>query len=288
MYVVTGASGQIGSAVANELLRRGKAVKAVVRNPQKISGTDPAGLLPAIADLFDVKALKKAFAGGDTVFLLTPENPTSSDIIGDTEQILKNYREAVQYAGVKKIVGLSSIGAQHSAGTGNLVMSYMLEHAFQDLSVKKVFIRPSYYYSNWMMYAASLKESDVLFNFFPSDLSIPMVAPPDVAEFIAKVMCDDAVEDGRVYELVGPVDYTAADVASVFSSLLHRKIDAQQMPRNTWKETLLQVGFSGHAAANLVDMTNAVIERKAVPERRDPIRLTTPLEEYLRKNFKDR
>ena len=242
MHIVLGASGQVGSAIVDALLKRGKSVKGVCRNPQKADNLKSKGIEVEIADFFDLEALKKAFKGGDTVFLLTPENPSSKDILADTESILRNYREAIRFSGIKKVIGLSSIGAQHQFGTGNLQMSYMLEHIFQDLPIKQVFIRPAYYYSNWIASVETAKEQGVLPAFFPTELKIPMVAPTDVAAFIAKTMTDEA-EQEKVYELVGPASYSSADVAHIFGDRLNRKVEAQQIPQGQWSETLTQLGY---------------------------------------------
>ena len=60
---------------------------------------------------------------------------------------IDNYKQAIRTNGIKKIVGLSCIGAHIAGNTGNILMSRMLEHGFDDLDISKVFIRPSYYFS---------------------------------------------------------------------------------------------------------------------------------------------
>lgn len=221
MNIVLGASGQIGWAVINALLENKKPVKAIIRDPRKTAAFKNKGIPVEIADFFDLQALINAFSDGDTVFLLTPENPQSTNVLGETELLLKNYREAIRRSGIKKIVGLSSIGAQHKSGTGNLQMSYMLEHAFSDIPLKQVFIRPSYYYSNWMAYFEIVKQQGVLPTFFPVDFKLPMVAPTEVAEFAANTIMDNS-QQRKIYELVGPA-YSSAEVAAVFGHVLTAK-----------------------------------------------------------------
>ncbi len=279
-HIVLGASGQVGTAVADALLKQGHSVKAVIRNPEEYGPLESKGAEVAIADFFDLNALKKAFKGGDTVFLLTPENPASEDIFGETEQILNNYREAIQDSEISKIVGLSSIGAQHSRGTGNLAMSHMLENIFEDLPLKTFFIRPAYYYSNWLMYAEGAAETGLLPTFFPANHHLPMASPEDVAGFVATVMTGEKDEQ-RVYELAGPETYSPEDVARIFGKLLNRKVEAQQIPPEQWQETLVGVGFSSHAAEQIINMTEAVIDGRAIPEKAEVKKLATTLEKYL-------
>jgi uncharacterized protein YbjT (DUF2867 family) len=282
MHVVSGASGQVGSAVAKTLLTNGEPVTGVVRDAAKASDLKRNGMSIAQADLFDASALQKAFQGADTVFLLTPENPASNDVLGDVKAILKNYRDAIHASGIQKIVGLSSIGAQHASGTGNLEMSYLLEHAFHDLPVQQIFIRATYYYSNWMPYISTVQQQGILPTFFPVDLKIPMGSPVDTGTFIAEIMMKDIPEQKKIYELTGTL-YSSADVASVLGNIFHRKVTAQPIPKNQWSETLQQAGFTRDAAHNLIKMTEAVIDGRTLPEQKetDMIKLPASLEEYF-------
>lgn len=282
MYVVLGASGQVGSAVVKSLQKNGQPVTAVVRNPEKADELKHNGVPILQADLFDTPALQKAFEHADTVFLLTPEDPASQDVLADAKTIVENYREAIHACGVKKLVALSSLGAQHALGTGNLEMSYMLEHAFQGLPVQQIFIRAPYYYSNWMPYITTVQEQGILPTFFPADLKISMGAPADVAAFIARTLMNAIPEQKKLYELTGPA-YSSADVASILGNILHRTVEAQTIPPNQWHSTLLQAGFSENAAANMVNMTQAVIDGITGPEQKESkrIELTTPLEIYF-------
>lgn len=279
MNIVLGASGRVGSALVEALSAKGQDVKAVVKNSGKAEAFRGKGIDVDIADFFDTTALKAAFEGGETVFLITPENPASRDVLDDTRQIIQNYKEAITASGIRKIVGLSSMGAQHPSGTGNLEQSYMLEYAFTDLQVEQAFIRPAYYFSNWLGYWDTAKDYGILPTFFPVDLKVQMVAPADVAAFAAQLMTDKPYKP--FYE-IGEKYYSSAEVASVFEQKLQRKVEAQQIPREQWKTTLLQVGFSDDAAANLIKMTQAVFDGKTQSENpSEVIAMPTSLASYL-------
>jgi dihydroflavonol-4-reductase len=63
MLMVTGASGYLGSAVVGLAVREGRAVRAVVRDPDRAVGVLPAGVEVAVADLADPEALRAAARG---------------------------------------------------------------------------------------------------------------------------------------------------------------------------------------------------------------------------------
>ncbi|GGM90885.1 nucleoside-diphosphate sugar epimerase [Dyadobacter beijingensis] len=281
-HIILGASGRVGSAVVEELVERNAAVKGIVRNEDQAEELKAGGADAAIADAHNLPALKVALRDGQTLFALTPETGQEENVLGDTNDILTNYRAALIASGIQKIVGLSSMGAQHREGTGNLVMSYMLEHAFDRMDLTRVFIRPAYYFSNWENYLDTAKESGVLPTFFPVDLKIPMICPFDVGHFAAEVLLSDDA-DNTIYELYGPAAYSSEDVAGVLTKVLGKKVKAQQIPRGQWGNTLESIGFSHDGIRNFVEMTDAVISGKSRPEGHGTIRaeMPTTLEEHL-------
>lgn len=280
MNIIVGATGQVGSHVIQKLKTEGHPVRAVVRNADKLS--EPP-LDWRKADLFDSDEVTRAFEGGSTVFVLTPENPASMDIMSDTRRIIKNYIKAIQVTGIQRVVALSCVGAHLDGITGNVLMSRMLEQDLETLAISKVFIRPSYYFSNWLGYWETAKQYGVLPSFFPEDLKMEMHSPGDLAQFIAKVIALPASSEKEIYELVGPEKYSSRDVANTFSALLNKKIAVQPIPPEQWKERLLSAGFTDNTAANLSDMTQAVIDGKLVPEWPEKIvSLQTSLKTYLK------
>lgn len=287
MNIILGASGQVGSALAKKLIEKDEPVRAVIRDKQKTGDLESKGIEVRIADYFDEEALTNAVQGGDLIFLLTPETEKSEDVLGDTKTLLRNYRSAIESSQIKKVVGLSSIGAQHAGGTGNLQMSYMLEHTFDEMFVQQIFVRPAYYYSNWLGYLSTVRNEGVLPTFFPPDLKIPMAPPIDVAKYIADIITGDT-EKSQIYELTGPEAYSSVDVAHVLGEILDCKVEAQQIPKNRWEETLQQIDFTEDVTKNLIKMTEAVIDGRARPERQGTnlVELPTTLKQYLRENLK--
>jgi uncharacterized protein YbjT (DUF2867 family) len=285
MHIILGASGQVGSGIVAHLREKGDSVKGVVRDKSKAPQLEKLGAKIAVADANDLPALVAAFQDGSTLLAITPETGHERNVIGETSDILDNYRRALANSPIKKVVGLSSIGAQYESGTGNLVMSYLLEHAFTAMPVRQVFVRPAYYFSNWMMYMETVKETGVLPTFFPVDLSIPMVSPDDIAGFVANVIHRED-EDGKIYEVTGPATYSSNDVAKAFSEALGKEVKAVQIPKDEWDDTLQGIGFSKDAIKNFIEMTQAVITGKAVPEKEgtEQVELKTTLSTYIQQH----
>lgn len=280
MNIVLGATGQIGFMLANNLLKKGQPVRAVVRNETKAHELKKIGIEVFVADYLDKEALIKAFHNGKTVFLLTPEDPNSDNHLDKVRLMIDNYREAIQASGINKIVGLSSMGAQHEADTGNLAASYLLEHAFDGFNIEQIFVRPAYYYSNWTGYLELIMAQGILPTFFPLEMKLPMISPVDVAEFLADVMIREASQE-RIYEVCGPRDYSSSDIARIFEKVLNKNVTLQQILPDEWESTLEQAGFTADGIKNLMLMTKAVIDGKTKSDTLNPVHLLMDFQTFL-------
>jgi uncharacterized protein YbjT (DUF2867 family) len=286
MHIIMGATGRVGSAVISALVEREEAVKGITRDEYRARKLRAMGAVPVVADVQNASALADGFKRGHTLFAITPETGKEEDVIEEGKSVIECYHDALRRSEIQAIVGLSSIGAQHEKGTGNLQVSYMLEHGFNDLAIKKVFIRPAYYFSNWMMYMPTAKSTGVLPSFFPADFSIAMVAPDDVGKFAAEVLtCIPA--KNTIYEIEGPQEYTPADVARAFSKALDRQVKVQEIARDQWEGVLKEAGFSSDGVRNFVEMTQAVLDGKARgTSNTHKVKGEMTLEQYVEKELK--
>ncbi|RAV99509.1 NmrA family NAD(P)-binding protein [Pseudochryseolinea flava] len=289
MHIIMGATGRVGSAVVAELLENEQAVKGVTRDEYRAKALRDKGAVPVIADAQNVRALAEGFKRGHTLFAITPETGKDENVIEEGKSLLNCYHQAIVNSDIKAVVGLSSIGAQHEKGTGNLQISHLLENTFNDLAIQKVFIRPAYYYSNWINYLEVAKSTGVLPSFFPPDFELAMVAPEDVGKFAAQVLTD-LPDENTIYELEGPRMYTPQAVAHVLSAVLDRDVKVQQIERAEWENVLRDAGFSPDGVKNFVEMTQAVLDGKTRPEQKGTIKIKadTTLEDYFEKLVKNK
>src|SRR5947207_15211551 len=74
MYAITGITGQVGSALAENLLVAQQHVRAVVRDANKGKAWKDRGCELAHATIEDTASLTAAFQGMEGVFVLVPPN----------------------------------------------------------------------------------------------------------------------------------------------------------------------------------------------------------------------
>ncbi|MCQ4043758.1 NAD(P)H-binding protein [Streptantibioticus rubrisoli] len=156
MYVVMGASGKTGGAVARELLDQGQRVRVVLRPGRGREEWVSRGAEVAHADVRDVDALGAAFAGARAVYVLNPPDYGSDDMLASARAVAAAYATALRAAG-SRVVALSSIGAQHAEGTGNIVTTHILEQALAPLGAS--FVRAGNFMTNWLPSLPVMRDS---------------------------------------------------------------------------------------------------------------------------------
>src|SRR4051794_27699192 len=111
MITVLGTTGNTGRRIAEQLLAKGEKVRAVVRNKDKAKDLAAKGAELVAGDVDDGKFLAGAFKGADAVYTLIPPNAAAPDFAAYQDKIGTATAQAVKEAGVKKVVLLSSLGA---------------------------------------------------------------------------------------------------------------------------------------------------------------------------------
>ena len=233
MYAITGVTGKVGGAVARALLADGQSVRAVVRNPDKGQVWKDRGCEVALATIEDEASLSVAFQSAEAVFVLVPPNFDPSPEFSEAREIAKALHSALAAARPKRVIYLSTIGAQ--AREINLLTQHsIIEKAIGDLPIPITFLRPAWFMENCRWDVAPARETGVVPSFLqPLDKPVPMVAAADIGKLAAELL-QEKCEGHRVIELEGPTRVTPNQVATTLAKLLGKPVRMQVVPRESW------------------------------------------------------
>ena len=126
MYVVFGATGQTGSAVADALLEKNQLVRVVLRSNKTAAAWRAKGADVVFADVSDLETMTNAMRNAIAVYAMNPPAYQAADMFTVAKNIGAAYVEAIAQSSVQKVVLLSSVGSQHATGTGNIMTTYFL------------------------------------------------------------------------------------------------------------------------------------------------------------------
>ena len=233
MYAITGVTGKVGGAVARTLLGGGESVRAVVRNADKGQVWRERGCAVALATIENAASLRAAFEGAEAVFVLVPPNFDPSPGFSEAREIGKALHSALVAAHPKRVVYLSTIGAQ--AREMNLLTQHsIIEKAIGGLPIPITLLRPAWYMENCRWDVAPARETGVVPSFLqPLDKPVPMVATADIGKLAAGLL-QQKWEGHRVVELEGPTRVTPNQIARTLAKLLGKPVRMKVVPRESW------------------------------------------------------
>jgi uncharacterized protein YbjT (DUF2867 family) len=215
MFLVTGATGNVGAEVVSALAAADQPVRALTRPDS--SAAPPPGVEAVAGDLNRPDSLAGALAGVRGVFLL----PGYADMEG--------LLAAVRGAGVERVVLLSGSSAQ-SGDTTNAISAYMIgsEDAVRAAGVSFTILRPYGFMSNALRWRDQLRAGDVVREPF-ADVPVAVVDPHDIAAVAARALLD-AGHEGRSYVLSGPQALLPADRVALLGAALGRDLRLEAQP----------------------------------------------------------
>ncbi|WP_293919406.1 NmrA family NAD(P)-binding protein [Sphingobium sp. UBA5915] len=259
MFVIMGATGHVGRAVADTLLSHGEEVLILTRKPNEAEHWSDKGASIAEADAEDGASLRAAFQRGKRAFLLNPPADPTGDTSATERRTISSILSALDGLALEKVVAASTYGAQPGEGFGDLATLWQLEEGLRSQPIPAAINRGAYYMTNWLGMVDAVKASGNLPSMFPADVEIPMVAPVDLGKAAADRLLSSPDDVGVRY-VEGPTRYTPEDVAAAFAVVLSRDVGVQVAPREQWVSIYKGLGFSDEAAGSYAGMTGKSLD----------------------------
>ncbi|MDP9157545.1 MAG: NAD(P)H-binding protein [Pseudomonadota bacterium] len=243
MFAITGITGQVGGVVARLLLASGHDVRAVVRDAAKGEAWAKEGCEVAVADVNDQHALQHAFERTEGVFVLLPPTFDPTPGFPEARKAIASLRAALAAARPKKVVVLSTIGAQ--ATQPNLLNQLqIMEQELGTLPMPVAFLRAAWFIENAAWDIAPARETGVVPSFLqPLDKLVPMVATADIGRVAADLL-RETWTGRRVIELEGTQRVSPDMIAASLGRLLGRDVRMNIVPRDTWEGLFRSQGMT--------------------------------------------
>ncbi|SDX90142.1 NmrA family NAD(P)-binding protein [Pseudomonas salomonii] len=240
MYVITGITGKVGGALARNLIKAGQPVRAVMRDAGKAAYWADQGCDVVFAQMDDAPALTEAFKGATGVFILPPPGFDPQPGFPEARAVIAAVSQALQAATPKKVLCLSTIGAQ-ATEVNLLTQRTLMEQALSSLDMPVTFLRPAWFMENALYDLIAARETGVIHSFLqPLDKAVPMIATADIGTLAAQLL-QQAWAGHRVVELEGQW-VSPNDIAQGLSQVLDRDVHAEAVARETWEALLRAQG----------------------------------------------
>jgi NAD(P)H dehydrogenase (quinone) len=236
MIVVTGASGQLGRAIALALAERVSpgSVRLATRDPGKIADLAAKGFKTAEADFDRPETLERAFAGADTVLIISGDAPNDVRIRQHRRAI-----DAAKAAGVGRVVYTSFINISSES-----LFPFAAIHADSEAYLKAsglpfTILRNGQYAENINL--SSAKASGKLAS--PGLRGkVAYITRADIAAATAAVLSGES-HAGKTYELTGPEALDLTQVAEVLGGAWGKPVEAVEIGAEDFSGVLASYGL---------------------------------------------
>ncbi|WP_085025434.1 SDR family oxidoreductase [Ensifer aridi] len=221
--LVTGAAGQLGRLVLDQLLASGKTrpadIIATSRDTAKLADYAAKGVETRAADFDDPASLEKAFVGADRILII------STDVLDQPGKRLKQHLAAVdaaKKAGAKHILYTSMPNPESS------VIPFASDHLGTENGIKATgipytILRNAWYMENLFLSLPHALQSAQWFS-SAGNGRISHIARSDIAAATAAALESGSTES-RTYTLTGPAAFTTNEIASLAARATGKKLD---------------------------------------------------------------
>ncbi|MEM5309270.1 SDR family oxidoreductase [Enterobacter ludwigii] len=246
MIAITGATGQLGQLVIEQLLNTVPAnqIVAIVRNPAKAEALRQQGITVRQGDYADESKMTSALKGVDKLLLI------SSSEVGQRATQHQNVINAARAAGVKFIAYTSLLHADKSP-LGLHVEHVATEKALAESGIPYALLRNGWYTENYLASAPPALEHGVFIG-AAGEGKIASATRADYAAAAAKVISGDG-HAGNVYELAGDHAWTLSELAAELSKQSGKNVAYQNMSEADFAAALKGVGLPAGLAEMLAD-----------------------------------
>lgn len=248
--VVTGATGQLGHLVVEALLDRGvpaSEITAVARSTDKLADLADRGVTVTAADYTDPASLDAAFAGADSVLLV------SSNDFNDRPGQHRNAIDAAKRAGVSRLVYTS--GPKATTSSVLLLADHgTTENYLQESGLPSTALRNGWYVENYTAQWPTYREHGMVGS--AGEGRVSLAPRSDFAEAAAVVLTTDGHE-GKVYELGGEA-VTLTELAAVFSDATGTKVEYTDVPVEALVGILEGAGLPAPLATVFADVDRGI------------------------------
>lgn len=253
MIVVTGATGQLGRAIVEQLCRLvpPSRVGASCRDPHQASPLAALGVRVRQGNFEDGASLRHAFEGATQVLLVSSNaRATGGDALAQHRTAI----DAARAVGARRVVYTS-----HMAASAASAFPPMLDHAATELMLREsglawTALRNGFYASSGIALLGDALQTGLVEA--PSDGKVSWTAHADLAEAAAIVLANEGRFDGPTPPLTASQALDLSDLAAIASELFGKAVRRERISDEELAARLTARG-AGRAAGIVLGLYRA-------------------------------
>jgi len=248
-YLITGATGNIGSIVVNRLLDRGERPRVLARDAQKARLRFGDRVDICAGDFSDATSMAAALSGVDAFLLVS-----SVDDLAARDEVAA---KAAKAAGVKHLVKISSMSIpQKTIMTG--MWHAQGEAAVRASEVPFTFVRSAGFMENCLQWASSIKSEGVVRS-SAGDGKTPVVHSQDIADVATKALTTQAYI-GETLPVSGPEMLSYPEMLAKIGAVIGKPLRYEVLSDEEERRQLVARNRPAHMVDAIISIFQATRE----------------------------
>ena len=238
MYFISGASGQLGQLVTQELSEKvnPKDVTLGSRQTGKLAGFAAKGYKTAPFDFDDAAGMEKALKGHATLLLISGDGPTEARIAQQLAAIA-----AAKAASVKRIVYTSFTNPTSKSHFTFAKAHEATEAALKASGLSYTLLRHNQYAENIAGAVDYARQAGTLA--LPGAAGkVAFITRADIAKAAAAALVEKA-SSNKTYEITGPKAYDLGEIAALLAAKWNKPVTAAELPQEAFAGMLSGMGL---------------------------------------------
>ena len=256
--VVSTPTGNVGRVAVERLLEAGADVAVIHRDAAKVESLAERGAQVFQGSIDDEVALTAATVGADALLWVTPAVPTAANLRASQNDFGSAAAAAIRANEIPRVVNVSSVGAQHDAGTGPIAGLHDVEEMLEATGANVLHLRPAYFFENYLPQAQVIQAMGAIMLPVSGTHSLPMIAARDVGVVAADKLLDDGWSGTSVLGLHGPEDLTFDGAAAEISGAIGRNVAHAPIDEMQARMGLSMLGLGQSVIDAMVEMYHAI------------------------------
>ncbi|WP_299216167.1 SDR family oxidoreductase [uncultured Aquimarina sp.] len=266
---LTGATGNTGSQVVNQLVKTNSQVTTLVQESSsetQINKFEDYGFTVVKGDVLKSDTYENELSKADVALLHVGNSENQLDIE-------KSYIDTAKKSGLKHLVKFSAFRADENSPSEILAVHGKSENYIKNSSIPYTMVRPNFFMQNILMQADAIKTQNTFY--LPlANTKVATIDTRDVATFLSTVLTEKDHEN-KTFEISGPEVISFHEMAKTLSEVLGRTISFTPVSFEAFEASLKSLGLNDWSVNAFSGLNQYVENQDAMAYKTDDFETIT-------------
>lgn len=286
MLAITTPTGNIGSRVAENLLKTDEPLILLARTPEKLPEDFRKKAVIKQGSTDDAEFMKAATVGARALFLCVPPVFQAKILRETIFNFVRAAVSAIEENKIETVVFVSS-GGKGVKNAGSISILHEAEKMLGETKANVAFLRAGFFMENFLNFLPTILQAGKVFAPASGELVLPMVAAKDIAAIAAELLKKGDWRGEKIVPIHGAADLSLNEAMKILGAGIGKELEFVTVPEFLFEQGLLKIGASPDVVHETLNLYRAFAGGSIYENepRTAESTTTTTLDEWTRESF---